>query len=170
MTDPRPVADAVVTRLRELDLSIGTAESLTGGLVCAALTSVPGASTVVRGAVVAYASEVKADVLGVDRDLLAREGAVCEPVAAQLADGIRRVLGCAVGVSTTGVAGPDPADGQPVGTVFVGASGPWGILVEELALTGDRDQIRSASVLAVLTLLERALGNLRDGVGASGYR
>ena len=170
MTDPRPVADAVVKRLRELDLSIGTAESLTGGLVCAALTSVPGASTVVRGAVVAYASEVKADVLGVDRDLLAREGAVCEPVAAQLADGIRRVLGCAVGVSTTGVAGPDPADGQPVGTVFVGASGPWGILVEELALTGDRDQIRSASVLAVLTLLERALGNLRDGVGASGYR
>ena len=170
MTDPRPVADAVVTRLRELDLSIGTAESLTGGLVCAALTSVPGASTVVRGGVVAYASEVKADVLGVDPDLLAREGAVCEPVAAQLADGIRRVLGCAVGVSTTGVAGPDPADGRPVGTVFVGASGPWGILVEELALTGDRDQIRSASVLAVLTLLERALENLRDGVGASGYR
>jgi len=170
VTDPRPVADAVVRRLRELDLSIGTAESLTGGLVCAALTSVPGASTVVRGGVVAYASEVKADVLGVDPDLLAREGAVCEPVAAQLADGIRRVLGCAVGVSTTGVAGPDPADGQPVGTVFVGASGPWGILVEELTLTGDRDQIRSASVLAVLTLLERALENLCDGVGASGYR
>ena len=170
MTEPRPVADAVVRRLRELDLSIGTAESLTGGLVCAALTSVPGASTVVRGGVVAYASEVKADVLGVDPDLLAREGAVCEPVAAQLADGIRRVLGCAVGVSTTGVAGPDPADGQPVGTVFVGASGPWGILVEELTLTGDRDQIRSASVLAVLTLLERALENLCDGVGASGYR
>ena len=170
MSDSRPVADAVVRRLRELDLSIGTAESLTGGLVCAALTSVPGASTVVRGGVVAYASEVKADVLGVDPDLLAREGAVCEPVAAQLADGIRRVLGCAVGVSTTGVAGPDPADGQPVGTVFVGASGPWGILVEELTLTGDRDQIRSASVLAVLTLLERALENLCDGVGASGYR
>ena len=128
----------------------------------------PGASTVVRGGVVAYASEVKADVLGVDRELLAREGAVCEPVAAQLADGIRRVLGCAVGVSTTGVAGPDPADGQPVGTVFVGASGPWGIVVERLALTGDRGEIRAASVLAALTLLELALENLRDGVGASG--
>ncbi len=164
------MADAVVALLRELGLSVGTAESLTGGLVCGALTSVPGASTVVRGGVVAYASEVKADVLGVDRDLLAREGAVCEPVAAQLADGIRRVLGCAVGVSTTGVAGPDPADGQPVGTVFVGVSGPWGILVERLALTGDRAEIRAASVLAVLTLLERALRNLRDGVGASGYR
>jgi nicotinamide-nucleotide amidase len=170
VSDPRPVADAVVALLRELDLSVGTAESLTGGLVCGALTDVPGASTVVRGGVVAYASEVKADVLGVDRDLLAREGAVCEPVAAQLADGIRRVLGCAVGVSTTGVAGPDPADGQPVGTVFVGVSGPWGILVERLALTGDRAEIRAASVLAVLTLLERALRNLRDGVGGSGYR
>ena len=164
------VAAAVVALLRELDLSVGTAESLTGGLVCAALTSVPGASTVVRGGVVAYASEVKADVLGVDRDLLAREGAVCEPVAAQLADGIRRVLGCAVGVSTTGVAGPDPADGQPVGTVFVGASGPWGILVERLALTGDRAEIRAASVLAVLDPPGTGSENLRDGVGASGYR
>ena len=170
MSDGHPVADAVVALLRGLDLSVGTAESLTGGLVCGALTDVPGASTVVRGGVVAYASEVKADLLGVDPELLAREGAVCEPVAAQLADGIRRVLGCAVGVSTTGVAGPDPADGQPVGTVFVGVSGPWGILVERLALTGDRAEIRAASVLAVLTLLERALENLRDGVGASGYR
>ncbi len=170
MSDARTAAASVVARLRELDLSVGTAESLTGGLVCAALTSVPGASTVVRGGVVAYASEVKADVLGVDRGLLAREGAVCEPVAAALADGIRRVLGCAVGLSTTGVAGPDPADGTPVGTVFVGASGPWGILVDELALTGDREQIRAASVLAVLELLTRALENLRDGVGPSGYR
>jgi nicotinamide-nucleotide amidase len=170
VSDAHPVADAVVTLLRELDLSVGTAESLTGGLVCGALTSVPGASTVVRGGVVAYASEVKAEVLGVDRDLLAREGAVCEPVAAQLADGVRRALGCDVGLSTTGVAGPDPADGQPVGTVFVGVSGPWGIVVERLALTGDRAGIRAASVLAVLTLLERALRNLRDGVGASGYR
>jgi len=172
VSDVRPVAaaaGAVVARLRELGLSVGTAESLTGGLVCAALTSVPGASTVVRGGVVAYASEVKADVLGVDGDLLARRGAVCEPVAAELADGIRRVLACSVGVSTTGVAGPDPADGQPVGTVFVAASGPWGILVEQLALTGDREEIRTASVLAVLTLLQEALQNLRDADGASGY-
>ncbi len=83
------LAARLVPVLVERGLTVGTAESLTGGLVCAALTSVPGASAVVRGAVVAYASEVKADVLGVDRDLLAREGAVCEPVAAQLATGIR---------------------------------------------------------------------------------
>lgn len=170
MSDPRVVAGAVVARLRALDLSVGTAESLTGGLVCAALTAVPGASSVVRGGVVAYATQVKADLLGVDRAVLAREGAVCEAVAAQMTDGIRGVLGCTVGLSTTGVAGPDPADGTPVGTVFVGAGGPWGILVEELALTGDRDEIRAASVLAVLDLLVRGLENLRDGVGPSGYR
>ena len=169
-SDAGPLAARLVPVLLGRGLTVGTAESLTGGLVCATLTGIPGASAVVRGGVVAYASEVKADVLGVDRDLLAREGAVCEPVAAQLATGILALLGCSVGLSTTGVAGPDPADGQPVGTVFVGASGPWGILVERLALTGDREDIRAASVLAVLTLLEQALENLRDGVGTSGYR
>ena len=168
--DAGSLAARLVPALVERGLTVGTAESLTGGLVCAALTSVPGASAVVRGGVVAYASEVKADVIGVDRDLLAREGAVCEPVAAQLATGIRAVVGCSVGLSTTGVAGPEPADGQPVGTVFVGAGGPWGILVERLMLTGDREEIRAASVLAVLTLLESALANPRDGVGTSGYR
>jgi len=169
-SDAAELAARLVPLLVGRGLTVGTAESLTGGLVCAALTAVPGASAVVRGGVVAYASEVKASVLGVDPDLLAREGAVCAPVAAQLVDGVRRLLGCDVGLSTTGVAGPDPADGRPVGTVFVGAAGPWGILVEELALTGDREQIRTASVLAVLTLLRRGLENLRDDVGGSGYR
>jgi nicotinamide-nucleotide amidase len=162
-------AAEVVHALVEQGLSVGTAESLTGGLVCAALTSVPGASAVVRGGVVAYAGEVKASVLGVDRDLLEREGAVSEQVASALAEGVRRLLGCAVGVSTTGVAGPDPADGRPVGTVFVAASGPWGILVEQHALTGDREQIREASVRAALLLVHHGLQNLRDAVGASGY-
>jgi nicotinamide-nucleotide amidase len=162
-------AAEVVHELVEHGLTVGTAESLTGGLVCAALTSVPGASAVVRGGVVAYASDVKAALLGVDRDLLEREGAVSAPVAAAMAEGVRRVLPSAVGVSTTGVAGPDPADGRPVGTVFVAASGPWGILVEEHALTGDREAIRGASVQVALQLLHRGLANLRDGVGASGY-
>jgi nicotinamide-nucleotide amidase len=162
-------AAEVVHALVEQGLSVGTAESLTGGLVCAALTSVPGASAVVRGGVVAYAGEVKASVLGVDRDLLDREGAVSAQVASALAEGVRRLLGCAVGVSTTGVAGPDPADGRPVGTVFVAASGPWGILVEQHALTGDRERIREASVRAALLLVHHGLQNLRDAVGASGY-
>ena len=166
---PDAGAPALVARLRELGLTIGTAESLTGGLVCGALTSVPGASTVVRGGVVAYASEVKADVLRVDRAVLAREGAVSRAVAAELAQGVCAVLRCDVGVSTTGVAGPDPADGLPPGTVFVGAFGPWGILVEQLSLTGDREQIRAATVRGALTLLAAALENLRDGDGVAGY-
>lgn len=175
MTGIRPsrgtptLASHVVHELLERGLSVGTAESITGGLVCAALTSVPGASAVVRGGVVAYASDVKAGVLGVDRGLLEREGAVCAPVASALAEGVRRVLPSAVGVSTTGVAGPDPADGKPVGTVFVAASGPWGILVEEHALTGDREEIRALSVDVALRLLRRGLQNLRDAVDASGY-
>lgn len=170
MTAPDPRALRVVDDLRALGLSVGTAESLTGGLVCAALTSVPGASAVVRGGVVAYTSEVKADVLGVDRGLLAAEGAVNGRVAHELSDGIRRVLACDVGLSTTGVAGPEPSDGRPVGTVFVAAGGPWGILVEEHVLTGDRAAIRTGTVAAVLDLLARGLENLRDGVGAPGYR
>ena len=166
---PSALAADAVHGLVEAGLTVGTAESLTGGLLCAALTSVPGASAVVRGGVVAYASDVKAGVLGVDRDLLAREGAVCAPVATALADGIRALLPCDVGLATTGVAGPDPADGRPVGTVFVAVSGPWGILVEEHALTGDREEIRGASVDAALGLLRRGLQNLRDGVGVAGY-
>lgn len=167
--DTPTLAAAVLRGLGERGLSVGTAESLTGGLVCAALTSVPGASAVVRGGVVAYATDVKAGVLGVDPDLLGREGAVSAAVASALAQGVRRVLPSAVGVSTTGVAGPDPAEGAPVGTVFVAASGPWGILVEEHALTGDREEIRAASVDAALRLLQRGLAILRDAVGASGY-
>lgn len=178
MTGLRPADDTPTTRLAtsvvrglvERGLTVGTAESLTGGLVCAALTTVPGASAVVRGGVVAYASDVKAAVLGVDRGLIERDGAVSASVASALAEGVRRVLPSAVGVSTTGVAGPDPAEGAPVGTVFLAASGPWGILVEEHAFTGDREEIRAASVGAALRLLHRGLQNLRDAVGASEYR
>lgn len=169
MTEPSKLAAGVVSRLEAANLTVGTAESLTGGLVCAALTSVPGASAVVRGGVVAYATDVKADVLGVDRGLLGRAGAVDAEVARQLAQRVRAVLGCDVGLATTGVAGPDLADGMPVGTVFVAAAGPWGILVERHALTGDRSDIRSASVRAALQLAERGLENLRDGVGGAMY-
>jgi nicotinamide-nucleotide amidase len=169
MTGTSAVAAEVVSRLRQAGLTVGTAESLTGGLVCAALTSVPGASTVVRGGVVAYASDLKASVLGVDPELLRREGAVRAEVARQLADGARRALRCDVGLATTGVAGPDPGDGMPVGTVFAAAAGPWGILVERYAFTGDRPEIRSASVRAALHLAERGLQNLRDDIGGAGY-
>lgn len=141
-------------------LTVATAESLTGGLVCAALTSVAGSSETVRGGVVTYASDVKADLLGVDPRRLADVGAVDAVVAEQMALGVCRLLGADVGLSTTGVAGPGPSEGMPAGTVFVAASGPWpsGVTSRALHLEGSRDEVRRASVDAVLTLLGELLG------------
>jgi nicotinamide-nucleotide amidase len=150
------LATEVVSKLRAAGLSIGTAESLTGGLVCAALTDVPGASTVVRGGVVAYATDLKARVLGVDPELLARVGAVDAAVARQLAAGASRVLGAAIGVATTGVAGPDPQDGVEVGVVYIAVAGA--LSGERRAhYTGDRDAIRRATVRGALELLDELL-------------
>ena len=149
-------ARQVVTALVAAGRTVATAESLTGGLVCAALTDVPGASAVVRGAVVAYATELKAQLLGVDPDLLATGGAVQAEVARQMASGVCRVLGAEVGVATTGVAGPDPQDGRPVGTVFVAVAAEGRVAVRELALAGDRGTIRARTVEAALDLLMEA--------------
>ncbi|CAM5438970.1 CinA family protein OS=Streptomyces alboniger OX=132473 GN=CP975_26545 PE=4 SV=1 [Streptomyces alboniger] len=104
--------------------TLAVAESLTGGLVAAELTGVPGASKVFRGSVTAYATDLKRDVLGVDGALLDERGAVDAEVARQMARGVRAVLGADWGIATTGVAGPDPQDGQAVGTVFVAVAGP----------------------------------------------
>ena len=152
-------APEVVAALVASSHTVATAESLTGGLVCAALTDVPGASAVVRGSVVAYATELKAQVLGVDPDLLATGGAVQADVAAQMATGVCRVLGSHLGVATTGVAGPDPQDGRAVGTAFVAVALGAEVVVRELALTGDRREIRHATVAHALDLVAQVLGN-----------
>ncbi|WFB11535.1 CinA family protein [Streptomyces sp. LX-29] len=134
--------------------TLAVAESLTGGLVAAALTAVPGASRSFRGSVTAYATELKRSMLGVDGELLAERGAVDADVARQMAGGVRRVLGADWGVATTGVAGPTPQDGRSVGTVFVAVEGPGGAAaVVALHLDGDRADIRQQSVRAALELL-----------------
>lgn len=158
----------VVAALIERGWTVAAAESLTGGLVCGALTSVPGSSATVRGGVVSYASDVKADLLGVDPVRLADVGPVDAKVAAEMAEGVCRLVGSDVGLATTGVAGPGPADGMPAGTVFVAATGPWstGPTTRRLALEGSRDEIRAASVDAVLSLLLELLGEVP--VGATG--
>lgn len=145
-------AGALVAALRDAKLTVGVAESLTGGLVCAALTEIPGASAVVRGGVVAYATDVKAALLGVDPDLLASGGAVQAEVAAQMALGVCRLLGADLGLATTGVAGPDPQDGQPVGRVFVAIALGGRTAVRSLQLDGSRAEIRSQAVASVLEL------------------
>ncbi|MCC3651355.1 nicotinamide-nucleotide amidohydrolase family protein [Streptomyces sp. S07_1.15] len=143
--------------------TLAVAESLTGGLVAAELTGVPGASRVLRGAVTAYATELKHTVLGVDGALLAERGAVDAEVARQMAGGVRRLLGADWGIATTGVAGPDPQDGQPVGTVYVAVAGPGGtVRARLLRAAGDRAGIRRESVRGVLVMLREELaGNAR---------
>lgn len=128
------------------------AESLTGGLVCAELTAVPGASATVRGGVVAYATDCKVSVLGVDPALTARVGAVDPDVADQMAEGARRLFAAEVGIATTGVAGPDPQDGQPVGTVHVSVATPGGIARRRLELGGTREEIRAETVRSAVLL------------------
>ncbi|MFE1027796.1 CinA family protein [Streptomyces sp. NPDC058818] len=151
--------------------TLAVAESLTGGMVAAAITAVPGASKAFRGSVTAYATELKRELLGVDAAVLAARGAVDPQVAAQMAAGVRKALGADWGIATTGVAGPDPQDGQPVGTVFVAVEGPLGAdegsasggKVEALRLNGDRAEIRMESVRSVLALLLRELAGEQTG-------
>lgn len=147
----------VVARLVELGQTVACAESVTGGLVIARLVDTPGASAVVRGGVVTYATDLKARLLGVDPAMLARRGAVDPEVARQMATGVCRVIDADWGVATTGVAGPDPQDGMPVGTVYVAVAGPGGVVVQTCRLVGDRGAIRRAAVQAALDLLARSL-------------
>jgi len=160
-------ASELVARMVARGLTVACAESLTGGLVSAELTAVPGASAVVRGGVVSYATEVKARVLGVDDFLLRSGGAVQAQVAREMAHGVRRVVGSDLGLATTGVAGPEPQDGQPVGRVFIaagwsGADGSPRDEVRMLDLPGDRATIRAATVEEVVMLALTVLRDLPD--------
>jgi len=136
--------------------TLAVAESLTGGLLAAAIVDVPGASRVFRGGLVVYATDLKAAVAGVPMALLAAHGPVHPEVAAALAAGARTVCGADWGLGTTGVAGPDPQDGIPVGTVYVAVSGEREA-VRRLDLTGSRAAIRAGAVEAVLDLFASAL-------------
>lgn len=166
MTGPEDAAELsarIIARLAARRLTIAVAESLTGGLLVAELIRTPGASAVVSGGVVAYNTALKHTLLGVDAELLALHGAVHPDVAAQMAVGVREHLAIAgqpalVGIATTGVAGPDPQDGMPVGTVYLGfAIGAEGS-TKHLQLSGDREAIRRAVVYESLLELEALLG------------
>lgn len=161
-------ATEVVRLLTVRAETLAVAESLTGGLVAAEITAAPGASKAFRGSVTAYATELKAELLGVDATLLAERGAVDPQVAAQMAAGVRKALGAAWGIATTGVAGPEEQDGKPVGTVYVAVAGPAsehsaGGKVSSLRLNGDRAEIRMESVRSVLALLLQELAGEQTG-------
>lgn len=160
---PDSVGDEIIALLTQRHWSIAVAESLTGGLLVAELIRTPGASAVVRGGIVAYDTRLKQSLLGVDASLLSIHGAVHPDVAAQMATGVREALAIAgepahIGISTTGVAGPEPQDGQPVGTVYLGFAVGSDVRTTALALSGSREDIRLAVVRESLSELRRMLG------------
>ena len=146
------VLDRLVELLKVRGETLATAESLTGGMVGAALTDVPGVSAVYRGGVVVYATDLKAKLAGVPEELLDAVGPVHPDTAAALATGVRERLDATYGLATTGVAGPDPQAGVAAGTVYVAAAGPDAVQVRKLELSGDRGAIRRGSVQAALEL------------------
>jgi nicotinamide-nucleotide amidase len=150
-------AAAVVTRLMDRGETLAVAESLTGGLLAATLVEVPGVSAVFRGGFVVYATDLKATLAGVPEAMLAERGPVDPDVALALAEGACDRCDADWGLATTGVAGPEPQGGKPVGTVYVAVAGPAGSTVRKLALDGDRGAIRTATVTAALQLLAARL-------------
>ena len=154
--DHETMESVVLEACAARDWTLGIAESLTGGLVGARITNVSGASRTFRGSIASYATDVKRDVLGVTA-----EHVVSAECAIQMAEGAQRVLGCDVAVSTTGVAGPDEQDGQPVGTVWFGIAVP-GHETEAVStrLPGDRERIRQFSTISLLNLLRLRLASL----------
>jgi competence/damage-inducible protein CinA-like protein len=150
--DDETMESAVLALMRARGLSLGLAESVTGGLVAGRLTAVPGASDVLRGAIVSYASEVKFDLLAVPEGPV-----VSEAAAGAMASGVRRVLGADVGLALTGVAGPAEQDGMPVGTLCVGLDDGTRVVTRTFRLPGQREQMRQMSVITALDYLRRHL-------------
>jgi nicotinamide-nucleotide amidase len=156
------LARRIILKLREAGAMVAVAESLTGGLVVSRLIDIPRASEAVAGGVVTYATELKARLLGVDQALLDESGPVHASVAAQMAEGVRELLavdGKAVeyGLSTTGVAGPEPQDGHEPGEVFIAIAGGDLTTVHHLHLSGDRNEIRAEVVELLLRHLDARL-------------
>jgi nicotinamide-nucleotide amidase len=165
--------EAIVELLRGHHRTVAVAESLTGGLVCASLVSVPGASEVVRGAVVAYATQLKADLVGVPVEVLERDGAISPATVMAMAEGVRARCRADFGVATTGIAGPDPQEGYPAGTMHVAVAFDGGVRVGSFAPNAarrDRDAVRRLAVVRALDLLRRSAAGIGPGAGESSSR
>ena len=166
MTSPDSSAVALATAFRDAGLTLATGESVTAGLLAATVAEVPGASAVLRGAVVAYHADVKQALLDVPASALA-QGVVSRAVAEAMAAGAAARVGATVGIGTTGVAGPEPHDGEPVGSVWIAACGPGWQVAEHLRLAGDRDEVRRQTVQACLAMVRGQVLGHPDGVSPS---
>jgi competence/damage-inducible protein CinA C-terminal domain len=148
----------IVAELAERSMTLACAESLTGGALCSAFVDVPGVSAVLRGSITAYAVDIKASILGVDRHVLQTKGPVEERVAVEMARGVCDLLAADVALATTGVAGPGPADGHPAGTVWIACAGKLGEQARLHRFFGGRADVRSQTVDAAVNLLIELLG------------
>jgi nicotinamide-nucleotide amidase len=147
-------ASEIISRLIERDETLAVVESLTGGLLAATIVDVAGASAVFRGGLIVYATDLKASLAGVDAQLLVERGPVDPDGAIALAEGARTRCKSVWGLATTGVAGPTPQDGKPVGLVFIAVAGPGISEARELLLSGSRAEIRHGAVSQALALLD----------------
>lgn len=153
-----PIAAAVVAELRHRGENVAVAESLTGGGLGSAITSVPGSSDVFSGGIIAYDLSVKEGLLKIPRALIAEFGVVSEEVAIAMADGLFELFGSTWAIATTGVAGPGPSDGVAAGTVWIAIRGPINQSTE-LEIEGEREVVRNASVSSALTTFARILAS-----------
>ena len=149
----------LVEMLRSRNESISVAESLTGGGLAQALTSLPGSSDIFRGSVTAYQSEIKSSVLEVPAELISEFGVVSEEVAAAMAGGVKKLMNSTWAISTTGVAGPGPSDGVAAGTVWVAIDGPISQTLQ-LELSGAREIVRNATIAGAIAAFARILKTL----------
>lgn len=150
----------LIAQCQKNEWTLATAESLTGGMICSTLCDIDGASTVVRGGVVAYWSDIKRDVLNVDADRLAERGAVDPVVCEQMATGVAEHLQTDVAIAATGVAGPAQQDGHPVGEVHIGVFSPKGFIHRQLDLHGGRNEIRRQAADEALKLALQFVSNM----------
>jgi nicotinamide-nucleotide amidase len=148
-----PDAAQALDLLQSLGATLATVESLTGGRLAAAVTEVPGASASYLGGFVTYATALKETLVGVPHALVEQYGVVSEECARAMATGCRDATGATYALATTGVAGPDPQEGRPVGTVFVGIAGPQGVSALSMELVGDRGQIQDRACREALSAL-----------------
>jgi nicotinamide-nucleotide amidase len=151
------VAGRLLDRLAARGETVAAAESLTGGLLAARLTDVPGASRSFVGGVVSYATRIKESVLGVPAEVIEAHGVISEECATAMAVGVRDRLDATWGLATTGVAGPDLQEGHPAGTVWFAVAGPGGVRTRQLTLSGTRQEIREGTCLELLSVLDDIL-------------
>ena len=147
----------LVEKLKQSNLNLSSAESLTGGLFASTITSIPGVSSIFKGGAVTYWNEIKHDVLGVSNEIINTYGVVSSECAAEMARGVKKIYSSNVAISFTGNAGPSSMEGKPVGLVYIGVAIEKTVFTFEYMFDGDRNEIRSKCVEAAIKKLKELI-------------